>query len=399
MNLLWLLSDKGHCGIEGNERVDQLAKETLDQDIDPLKISNSSACTSELRTSRWPLYWKCVWKYKNIRKHWRMASTILALDLYQIIGTHWTELQGLWSKYFVPAWPAFLAQGVHGSTNSQGLVTFPTHAVMDPGRLGPTYRQGSTLIFKVTCPFGQVRFEIHLSCMRCHLSTNPNPCRNMGIVQFCATIFDFSPVPSDKWHCKTTCPRSHFQHFYLSWTVGQPLRSSPDRAVVHTDHTARLGVTSNHMVGFPGHLQGPAIDIPRNRYCSIVIRRFPGWWGRTVGPPHYQWPMVAVPARAAYQPIGNVSCDLHWGHEGRIISMALLVTGGNMSLMCGTWYEDYPPTCPTDDNSAQMNWPGVVHVWGVQRPGTRGKFFHHLRGSNEDQIKNIIPSPLRGYWL
>ena len=46
MNLLWLLSDKGthvpfcwissHCGIEGNERVDQLAKETLDQDIGPL---------------------------------------------------------------------------------------------------------------------------------------------------------------------------------------------------------------------------------------------------------------------------------------------------------------------------------------------------------------------------
>ena len=46
MNLLWLLSDRGtrvsfcwvpsHCGIEGNERVDQLAKETLDQEIDPL---------------------------------------------------------------------------------------------------------------------------------------------------------------------------------------------------------------------------------------------------------------------------------------------------------------------------------------------------------------------------
>ena len=46
MNLLWLLSNKGthvrfcwipsHCGIEGNEKVDQLAKETLDQDIDPL---------------------------------------------------------------------------------------------------------------------------------------------------------------------------------------------------------------------------------------------------------------------------------------------------------------------------------------------------------------------------
>ena len=46
MNLLWALSDKGtrvrfcwlpsHCGIEGNEIVDQLAKETFDHDIDPL---------------------------------------------------------------------------------------------------------------------------------------------------------------------------------------------------------------------------------------------------------------------------------------------------------------------------------------------------------------------------
>ena len=46
MNLLWSMSDKGkrgrfcwvpsHYGIDGNERVDQLAKETLDQDIDPL---------------------------------------------------------------------------------------------------------------------------------------------------------------------------------------------------------------------------------------------------------------------------------------------------------------------------------------------------------------------------
>ena len=45
MNLLWLLSDKGtsfrpcwipsQCGIEGNERVDQLAKDSIDQDIDP----------------------------------------------------------------------------------------------------------------------------------------------------------------------------------------------------------------------------------------------------------------------------------------------------------------------------------------------------------------------------
>ena len=46
MNLLWSLGDNGtrvrfcwvpsHCGIDGNERVDQLEKETLDQDIDPL---------------------------------------------------------------------------------------------------------------------------------------------------------------------------------------------------------------------------------------------------------------------------------------------------------------------------------------------------------------------------
>ena len=46
MKLLWVLSDKGtnvwfcwvprHCGIEGNKTVDQLTKETLDHDIDPL---------------------------------------------------------------------------------------------------------------------------------------------------------------------------------------------------------------------------------------------------------------------------------------------------------------------------------------------------------------------------
>ena len=49
MNLLWALSDKGsvrfcwvlsHCGIGGNEIVDQLAKETLDHDIDPLTTVN-----------------------------------------------------------------------------------------------------------------------------------------------------------------------------------------------------------------------------------------------------------------------------------------------------------------------------------------------------------------------
>ena len=47
MNVLWALGDKGtsvrfcwgpsHCGIEGNETVDQLAKAALDHDIYPLK--------------------------------------------------------------------------------------------------------------------------------------------------------------------------------------------------------------------------------------------------------------------------------------------------------------------------------------------------------------------------
>ena len=46
MNLLWLLRDRGtrfrfcwipsHCGIVGNEKVDQLANETIEQEIDPL---------------------------------------------------------------------------------------------------------------------------------------------------------------------------------------------------------------------------------------------------------------------------------------------------------------------------------------------------------------------------
>ena len=52
MNLFWALRDKGtlvrscwvpsHCGIEVNEIVDQLAKETLDQDVDPLATVHSA---------------------------------------------------------------------------------------------------------------------------------------------------------------------------------------------------------------------------------------------------------------------------------------------------------------------------------------------------------------------
>ena len=56
MNLLWALSDKGthvrfcwvpsHCGIEGNEIVDQLAKETFDHDrpTDKSSLCRFEAC-------------------------------------------------------------------------------------------------------------------------------------------------------------------------------------------------------------------------------------------------------------------------------------------------------------------------------------------------------------------
>ena len=63
MNLLWLLSDKGtharfcwitsHCGNDGNERVDQLAKKTLDHDIDPLARVLYQICSHWLTFSSW----------------------------------------------------------------------------------------------------------------------------------------------------------------------------------------------------------------------------------------------------------------------------------------------------------------------------------------------------------
>ena len=61
INLLWLLSERGtrvrfcwipsHCGIEGNERVNQLAKETLDQEM-----VRPTDCLSPLlpNTEHWP---------------------------------------------------------------------------------------------------------------------------------------------------------------------------------------------------------------------------------------------------------------------------------------------------------------------------------------------------------
>ena len=66
MNLLWLLSNKdtrvcfcripSHCGIDGNERVDQLAKETLDQDIPTGKSNGMQLYMAEISTS-WNQHW------------------------------------------------------------------------------------------------------------------------------------------------------------------------------------------------------------------------------------------------------------------------------------------------------------------------------------------------------
>ena len=71
INLLWSLNDKGkrvrfcwvpsHCGNDRNERVDQLAKETLYQDIDPLAS----------------VHYICIWN------HW---STPTVRSWFQPIG-------------------------------------------------------------------------------------------------------------------------------------------------------------------------------------------------------------------------------------------------------------------------------------------------------------------------
>ena len=82
MNLLWLLSNKGtrvrfcripsHCGIDGNEKVHQLAKETLDQDIDPL--------ASVLYTDLKPLVTSYI--QKLVQTNWGVA--VHGRDLYLV---------------------------------------------------------------------------------------------------------------------------------------------------------------------------------------------------------------------------------------------------------------------------------------------------------------------------
>ena len=70
MNPLYLLGDKGthvrfcwipkHCGTEGNERVVQLAIESLDHDIDPL--TNAHYADLKPLSSSW-FKWNGVWLY------------------------------------------------------------------------------------------------------------------------------------------------------------------------------------------------------------------------------------------------------------------------------------------------------------------------------------------------
>ena len=106
MNLLWLLSDRGtwarfcwipsHCGIEGNETVDQLTKETLDQDIDPL----ASVHYTELK----PLVNSYI--QELVQTKWDVA--VHGRDLYLVNPTlgqpkkfqHLTRAETLWSPDF-----------------------------------------------------------------------------------------------------------------------------------------------------------------------------------------------------------------------------------------------------------------------------------------------------------
>ena len=81
------------------------------------------------------------------------------------------------------------------------------------------------------------------------------------------------------------------------------------RAMVYTNHSARLSIASNRMLGFTSCLRGPAIDSPGNRY-NTVCKCFPVGLRCPVGPPQHQWPIASCPTRAAYQPIGNGGCDM-----------------------------------------------------------------------------------------
>ena len=106
MNLLWLLSDRGirdrfcwissHSGIQGNERVDQLAKKTLDQDIDQL----ASVYSTDLK----PLVNSYIQQLVQIK--WDVAIHGLYLYLVkptlgnQINSSTKPELKRLWSSDF-----------------------------------------------------------------------------------------------------------------------------------------------------------------------------------------------------------------------------------------------------------------------------------------------------------
>ena len=75
--------------------------------------------------------------------------------------------------------------------------------------------QGLILTFNATCPVGQVRLTIHLSCMKWHLSTQ----------LYMLLSSDYWPVLSDKCHYNATCPRSNFSKFL-------PVRDGPTKLKV-----------------------------------------------------------------------------------------------------------------------------------------------------------------------
>ena len=109
LNLLWLLSDKGthvrfcwipsNCGIEGNKRVDQLAKETLDHDID-LLTSVHYADLKPLVNSyiqQWSVTVHGKW---SVAVHGKWSVAVHGRDLYLLkltLGPHkiWKHLTGV----------------------------------------------------------------------------------------------------------------------------------------------------------------------------------------------------------------------------------------------------------------------------------------------------------------